>query len=105
MRYPGAHLTARNFQFTDQNYSEHRHIINFAETTGHQGFEGVPNVDADQLGAHEGWQFAVEGSESWNIHEWRVHGILIDDTFFVVWLDPNHQLYPKQQAIQKRIPD
>jgi hypothetical protein len=23
----------------------------------------------------------------------RVHGILLDDTFFVVWLDPGHKLY------------
>lgn len=25
---------------------------------------------------------------------WRVHGFVSDDTFFVVWLDPFHNLYP-----------
>lgn len=25
----------------------------------------------------------------------RVHGFLISDVFYVVWLDPNHQLYPR----------
>lgn len=35
------------------------------------------------------FQFAVSANE-----HGRVHGFLIDDTFFVRWLDPEHNLYP-----------
>ena len=72
-------------QFCDQNNNEHRHIIWFPETTEPEGFP----VDREQLQYHECWQFQLCRDELW-----RIHGILIDDTFYVVWLDPNHQLYP-----------
>jgi hypothetical protein len=73
-------------QFCDQNNNEHRHVISFAETTEPNGFL---NIEQDQLSYHESWQFQLSGRENW-----RVHGILIDDTFYVISLDPNHALYP-----------
>lgn len=39
--------------------------------------------------AYPGWQFCVSANE-----HGRVHGIIIDDTFFVIWLDQDHALYP-----------
>jgi hypothetical protein len=39
--------------------------------------------------AYEGWQFCLTS----NAHG-RVHGIIIDDTFHVIWLDQDHSLYP-----------
>ena len=77
--------------FTDQYNNFHRHSFGFEGTTEPNGFLAAPNIDPDQLGLHEAWQFAVpcESAEVLG----RVHGILIDDTFFVVWLDPNHQLF------------
>jgi|SRR5580700_162221 hypothetical protein len=72
-------------QFTDQNNRERRHVIDFSETCEPHGFS---NLDQDQLAYHESWQFCLLPTE-----QWRVHGILIDDTFFVVWLDQNHVLY------------
>ena len=42
-----------------------------------------------QLGQCEGWQFQISSNE-----HGRVHGIFINDVFFVVWLDPEHALYP-----------
>ena len=38
----------------------------------------------------EGWQFCLE-----NPHHGRVHGIIAGDTFYVIWLDRGHLLYPK----------
>lgn len=72
-------------QFCDQNNHEHRHVIWFPGTSEPEGF---PNLDKEQLSYHESWQFQLSRE-----HDWRVHGILIDDTFYVVWLDPNHALY------------
>ena len=74
--------------FIDQNNNEHRHVIWFPQTSEPHGFDGV-GIDADQLAYHDAWQFQICQEE-----DWRVHGILIDDTFYVIWLDPNHQLYP-----------
>ena len=85
-------LTIREFsswtieQFCDQNNNEHRHVINFPETTEPNGFP----VETEQLAYHESWQFHLS-----RLQDWRVHGILIDDTFYVVWLDPNHRLYAR----------
>lgn len=39
--------------------------------------------------AYPGWQFCLSANE-----HGRVHGILIDDTFHVIWLDQDHKLYP-----------
>jgi len=75
-------------QFTDQNNNERRHTIWFPDTSEPEGFT---NIDSEQLGVHEAWQFAICPDDQAN--QWRVHGILIDDTFFVVWLDPEHKLY------------
>jgi hypothetical protein len=50
-----------------------------------KGF-GVPQrEDLDAIG----WQFTVSKSK-----RGRVHGFLIDRVFYVVWLDPEHKLYP-----------
>lgn len=79
--------------FADQNNKEHRHVIDFDQTSERDGFINVPNIDRDQLGFHEAWQFSVDPAKPERL--WRVHGILIDDTFYVIWLDPEHRLYPK----------
>jgi hypothetical protein len=79
-------------EFTDMNNKENRHLIWFPETTEPNGFRDIPNVDAEQFGFNEGWQFRVEPPEPWM--RWRAHGILIDDTFYIVWLDQYHCLYP-----------
>jgi hypothetical protein len=74
-------------QFREMNNRENRHVISFPDTTEADGFR---NLDPDQLAYHESWQFQLVRQELW-----RVHGILIDDTFYVVWLDPNHRLYAR----------
>jgi len=80
--------------FTDPNNDERRHPIFFDQTTEPEGFQHIHGMDEEQLGIYEGWQFAVHPEQPW-INDWRAHGILVDDTFFVIWLDPHHRLYPR----------
>lgn len=61
------------------------HPIDFAdERVSVDGFGIRGDIDADELA----WQFALSANE-----HGRVHGFLVDDTFFVRWLDPEHNLY------------
>lgn len=78
--------------FIDQNNDAHRHIIPFETSSEQDGFQHIPEIDREQLGYHDGWQFGVYPEEPWN--RWRVHGILVGDTFYVVWLDQHHELFP-----------
>jgi hypothetical protein len=84
-------------QFIDQTNKEHRHIIDFGTTSEPDGFQNVPGLDRDQIGYVDGWQFSVYPDVPWS--DWRAHGILIDDTFYIVWLDPEHRLFPKKLAL------
>jgi hypothetical protein len=77
--------------FRDQNNNEHRHVIDFLETSEPNGFTDA-GIDEDQLAYNESWQFQLMQTENW-----RVHGILVDDTLYVIWLDPDHNLYPAGQ--------
>jgi len=74
-------------RFCDQNNQENRHIIVFSETSEISGFSSA--VPEEQLQYSESWQFAVDVKTLW-----RVHGFIIEDTFYIVWLDPQHALYP-----------
>jgi hypothetical protein len=45
---------------------------------------GVPGLHVDE----RGWQFALSANE-----HGRVHGFLLENTFYIRWLDPDHRLY------------
>jgi len=60
------------------------HPINWAGTTEPDGFAHL----SQQLRECEPRQFSLTANE-----HGRVHGILIDNVFYIVWLDPNHALY------------
>lgn len=72
-------------EFCEYESRRHSHHILFAQTSEPNGFVHLP----EQVEPEEYWQFAV--SED---HNWRVHGFFIDSVFYIVWLDPLHQLYP-----------
>lgn len=55
------------------------------EDTSENGF-GLPNEE--QL-VDTPYQFSLSSNEYG-----RVHGFFIDEVFYVVWLDPDHLLYP-----------
>lgn len=77
--------------FIEQDHQAHRHVIDFPSTSEPNGFQGIPNSDSDQFGYQDGWEIGILSEPIYSL--WRVHGILIDDTVFVVWLDPTHALY------------
>jgi len=77
--------------FLDQNNNQHRHMIDFAQTSEPDGFQHILEIDPEQLGYDEGWQSGIIPEDPGN--RWRAHGILVDDTFFLVWLDQEHLLY------------
>jgi hypothetical protein len=61
------------------------HPIEWSKTSQPHGF-GLPGEE--QL-VEKPYQFSI----STNKHG-RVHGFFIGEVFYVVWLDPNHKLYP-----------
>lgn len=65
--------------------SVRNHMHNWDETSRPNGFS---NLNAHYRES-PGWQFCISA----NAHG-RVHGIIIDDTFYVVWLDRDHKLCP-----------
>ena len=74
-------------QFCDENGNDRRHRIHFPETSEPKGFSFLAN---EQLESSEIWQFCLDPMK-----EWRVHGFIIYNTFFIVWLDPGHRLFKK----------
>ena len=73
-------------EFRDQHSKALRiHRIEFGDTrVSVRGF-GISGGDEFD---DEAWQFALSANE-----HGRVHGFLVDDTFYVRWLDPDHRLY------------
>jgi hypothetical protein len=70
---------------TDRCKTVRNHTITFSETSEPDGFKHLP----EQLWEGASWQFSITA----NAHG-RVHGFIAGDTFFVVWIDPKHALYP-----------
>ena len=63
------------------------HPIIWSDTTQPNGFHHINEAIREQLTPY---QFSLSG----NAHG-RVHGFFIGDVFYVVWLDPEHQLYAR----------
>lgn len=61
------------------------HPHDWTETSEKDGYAHL----TEQLKQCEPWQFCLTANE-----HGRVHGILIDEVFYVVWLDPEHKMYP-----------
>jgi hypothetical protein len=60
------------------------HPIKWSDTTEPNGF-GLPNED--KL-VDTPYQFQISANE-----HGRVHGFFIENIFYIVWLDPDHNLY------------
>lgn len=52
---------------------------------------GFSHLNEQLKGTITGWQFQLTLSE-----HGRVHGFFINNTFYIVWLDKDHKLYPKK---------
>jgi hypothetical protein len=62
------------------------HVISWEDTSRKNGF----NL-SEQYSAYSAFQFSLSANE-WG----RVHGLLIDDTFYIIWLDQNHKVYAER---------
>lgn len=60
------------------------HLINWKDTTEPNGF-GIPNEEQIVISAY---QFQISSNK-----HGRVHGFFLENIFYIVWLDPNHNLY------------
>lgn len=67
-----------------QSRSLRAHQINWEDTTEPSGFTSL-NPFLRNLPA---FQFEISANE-----HGRVHGFLLDRIFYIVWLDPHHNLY------------
>jgi hypothetical protein len=61
------------------------HLIDWKDTSERGGFTFLN----PQLRDCQAWQFEVSSNE-----HGRVHGLFLDCTFYVIWIDPDHLLYP-----------
>ena len=68
----------------NKNRALRAHTHAWDDTTEPAGFAHLN----EQLQSCEPWQFCLSVNE-----HGRVHGLLVDDVFYVVWLDPDHKLY------------
>jgi hypothetical protein len=60
------------------------HVIDWSRTQRPEGFNHLN----EQLRDLPAWQFQLTSNE-----HGRVHGFLVEEVFYVVWLDPDHRLY------------
>ncbi|HSW94310.1 MAG TPA: hypothetical protein VLJ15_08170 [Gammaproteobacteria bacterium] len=65
------------------------HPITWKDTSEKSGFNHLN----EQLKEITPYQFEISRDE-----HGRVHGFFIDNIFFIIWFDPNHQLYSSQKA-------
>lgn len=76
--------TVREF-VTPQGKAARNHTITWGDTSRPKGF---PNLN-EQYEAYPAFQMSLSANKYG-----RMHGLLIDDTFHVIWLDQGHRLYP-----------
>lgn len=76
-------------EMTVQNRRSLRcHPIDFSQSSVSETSFGILGEDVDK----DAWQFQLSSNE-----HGRVHGYFVENVFYVVWLDPNHELYPGEQ--------
>lgn len=72
---------------TNKSKSLRAHGITWADTAQPTGFTTLNS----QLSDCDAFQFELTQAE-----HGRVHGFLLHNTFYVVWIDPLHNLYPRK---------
>ena len=74
-------------RYADRN---HIHPIDWNDTRIRE--KSFTNLDSMLMEQIKGdcWQLGI------NNHSFRIHGFFISNVFYVVWLDPNHELYRRK---------
>jgi len=70
--------------FSSRSPSLRAHPIEWSDTTEQGGFEHLN----EQLRQVPAYQFQISANE-----HGRVHGFILENVFFIIWLDPEHKLY------------
>ena len=87
--------------FRDQNNNEKRHTIYWPETTEPEGFTCL---DQDTLRLEEAWQIPVcPGEHAPPRGGWRAYGFLLENVFYIVWLDTKHQLWLDSRYLEESV--
>ncbi len=79
-------------QLSDKKYKQHNHIhpINWKDPQiREESFTGLDDELMKQI-KDDCWQLGIDN------HAFRVHGFFIENVFYVVWLDPKHNLYHRK---------
>ena len=76
--------TVKRFQ-SEYHKAVRNHQHNWEKTARPDGFANLN----EQFQAYPGWQFELTLKS-----HGRVHGLIIDNTFYTIWLDVEHRLYP-----------
>lgn len=96
VKFSFKHLDTTNNKYADefreQNNEEGRHSHYFPDTSEPDGFTCLN--DPEGLEMEEAWQIRLcPDDHTPPASAWRVHGVLLADVFYIVWLDYDHALY------------
>ena len=80
-------LTLRDLQLSKPRDTLRSHPIAWHETTEPNGFE---DIDPELWEGSE-WQISITSNK-----HGRLHGFVIGSIFHVVWIDPDHELFPRK---------
>lgn len=78
-------ISAQDF-ISNRSDSLRSHPLNWSVTSRPEGFKHLHEQLRRDV---KGWQFSVSANKFG-----RVHGFILGSTFYIVWLDQNHKLYP-----------
>ncbi len=76
----------------DKLYSKRNHIhpIDWSDNRIKENSFSCLNTELMEQIRDDCWQLGIDNDG------FRVHGFFIDNVFYVVWLDPNHELYERK---------
>ena len=80
-----SNCTRKEMLHTFNQKSLRFHPLNFKDGSLSEKTFGVLSEDVDD----DAWQFELTANK-----HGRVHGYFVENVFYVVWLDPKHELYP-----------
>lgn len=78
-------------QFKEISQDDHRHPIIWEDTQMPAGYPDIDPSD-DETWTEDAWQFALAGKRGEDSQMWRVYGFITNGVFYIVWLDPKHDL-------------
>lgn len=78
------------------NHQDDRILFYFKDSAYPNGFTTLN----DELQSEHGWELKLAPEAKRHSLEaaWRAYGILVGNVFYVVWLDPDHKLFPDKHA-------